>query len=162
MISMRILEPPALAAGEERTQTTGDANPTLGSLADFMPILHYGITGTPIPYDKFRFSIPMDIITGTFREEKVGASWKTDDGIVQGFLIPRNKKALMYVDTNKNGRLDPNKDKMIGTGRPSETAGNANLAYGTWSLDPSTRKGSLIDPDGIEIGIFKVSDTSFF
>ena len=150
-------------AGREYTQTSPiDADPALDALSGFMQILHQGAMGTPITYSNLGFSVPMDIITGTFREEKVGASWKTDDGIVQGFAIPRGKKALMYVDTNKNGRLDLRKDKMIGAMRPSETAGNANLALGTWSLDPSTRRGSFVDPDGIEIGIFKVTDTSFF
>jgi len=104
----------------------------------------------------------MDIITGTFRQVKVGASWKTDDGIIQGFAIPRNKGGAMYVDTNKNGKLDLRKDNLIAKLRPVKTAGDANIALGTWSVDSNTWKGSFLDPNGIEFGIIKVTDTSFF
>ena len=107
-------------------------------------------------------AITMGIITGTFRQVKVGASWKTDDGIIQGFAIPRKKNGAMYVDTDKNGKLDLKKDDFIAKVRPAKTAGEANIALGTWSVDPSTWKGSFVDPNGIEFGIIKVTDTSFF
>ena len=105
----------------------------------------------------------MDIITGTWSEGKRYASWETDDGAVQGFgYIASNGKAKMHVDTNNNGKLDPRKDKVIGKGRIAETAYDSKSTFGTWSLDPSTKKGLFLDNEGVEISVLKINDTSVF
>ena len=109
------------------------------------------------------FTIQMDIITGTWREGKRYAFWETDDGIVKGFgYVAANGKGKMYVDANKNGRLDLKKDKLIGKSRIVESAYDSQTTFGTWTVDPSTRRGLFLDAEGIEMSIVRINDTSFF
>ncbi len=109
--------------------------------------------------------MPRDIITGSWEEitNPYFVTWNTNSSTLQGFGITKgNGKGKMYIDTNKNGKKDK-ADKLIAITRVTEAATDqTNVGYGTWSADLDSKRGSFLNPDGIELAIASFKDVSFF